>query len=236
MNRPQPHVLLVVCLAGCAGTTLTDATSTSSSLTTAQCTFQGFNSAVSTCFDQFKTCLANSEEATAADCRAALQQCLPPPPQGPQAGGPGAPRRGGCDGDGQGGPGAPPPGGPDGFGPPPPLADGGLPPPPPPGGPGPDGHRGPPPPPLLPDGGLPPPPPLPDPAALQACHDGLQACIAAGTAQETCFQQAHDCVRQAFQAAFQAACDGSADAPDQCQQGVDGMPPLPDGGSPCPAQ
>jgi hypothetical protein len=225
MIRPQPVVVLVVCLAGCNGTSLTDSTTTSSSLTAAQCSFQDFNSAVGACFDQFKTCLASNEE-TPANCRTALQLCLPPPPQQPQPG------EGVCGGDGQPGPGGPLP-----PLPPPPLADGGLPPPPPPGGPGGDGRGGPPPP--LPDGGLPPlpaPPPLPEPSAVQACHDALQACIAAGTAQDTCFQQAHDCLRQAFQTAFQNACDASSNAPEQCQQGIDGMPPLPDGGSPCAAQ
>ena len=89
------------------------------------------------------------------------------------------------------------------------------------------------PPPLLPDGGLPPPPPLPDPAAVQACHDAATACVAAGTDQTTCEQTEHDCVRAAFQAAFQAACDASGNTSEKCAEGVDGMPPAPDGGSQC---
>jgi hypothetical protein len=229
MTRPLPHLLLAACLTACAGPSLTDtATTSNSALTAAQCTFQGFSSAVSACFDTFKTCIANSEEATAADCRAALQSCLPTPPQQAHASGGGGMQGGGpgdCGGDGMGGP--------------PVLADGGVPPPPPGGGGrgGPDGHGGPggrggPPPPLE-DGGRPPPPPLPDPTALTACHDALTTCIAAGTAQDSCFQTEHDCVRAAFQAAFQAACDASSDTSGPCAQGVDGMPPAADGGSQC---
>src|SRR5581483_10641663 len=143
MKRTHPYLLLAACLAACNGSSLTDATptTTDSSLTSAQCTFQGFNSAVQACFDTFKTCLANSEEATAADCQAALKACLPAPPQRPQADGSGGPQggpRGDC-------------GGPGGMGP---MLDGGEAPRPPQGG---GGHGGPGmgPPPMLADGGLP---------------------------------------------------------------------------------
>jgi hypothetical protein len=98
---------------------------------------------------------------------------------------------------------------------------------------GPDGDR---------DGGQRPPrppPPLPDSAALAACHDALSSCLLTQTEdQASCFVTEHDCVRAAFRAAFEASCDSlPADAPAQiverCAQGVDGMPPLPDGGSQC---
>ena len=210
-RTPHPLLLLAICLNACNAGSLTDATTSTSDalLSQAQCTYQGFDAAAKACFDTFKQCLANAETNTPADCQAALKACLPAPP--PRPSGPDGGMAGGCDGDGRGGPGdRDGPGGPGGHrGPPPPLADGGLP--------------------------LPPPgvPPLPDPAALQACHDAANACIAAGTSQDSCEQTEHDCIRAAFQAAFQSACDASGTTSDKCQQGVDGMPPAPDGGSQC---
>ena len=139
----------------------------------------------------------------------------PPPPPLPDGGLPSPPP--GC-GDGT----QPPP-------PPPPLPDGGLPPPPPGGqcGPGGQGHRG-------------PPPPLPAPAVIQACRDALSACVQANPGGEaTCVQTERQCERDAFAAAFQAACADAAircaqpDAPadicaritDRCAQGIDALPP-----------
>jgi hypothetical protein len=208
--KRTPHPLVVaLCLSACNGGSLTDATTTTTDalLSQAQCTYQGFDAAAKACFDSFKTCLANAETNTPADCQAALKACLPAPPPRPTGGPDGGGMPGGCDGDGHGGPG------------------------------GPGGHGGPGgPPPLLPDGGLPPPPPgappLPDPAALQACHDAANACIAAGTSQDSCASTEHDCIRAAFQAAFAAACQSDSTS-EKCQQGVDGMPPDPDGGSQC---
>jgi hypothetical protein len=82
-----------------------------------------------------------------------------------------------------------------------------------------------------------------DSAALQACHEALTACVAAGGTD--CYQTEHDCAHAVFAAAFQAECAAAtaacakagADAAEcariteRCTQGVDGIPPDADGGS-----
>src|SRR5207248_2542595 len=61
------------------------------------------------------------------------------------------------------------------------------------------------------DGGFPsrpPPPPLPDSSAIAACHDALTACLVAQTEDPaSCFLTEHQCVGDAFRAAFQQRCD-----------------------------
>jgi hypothetical protein len=125
-------------------------------------------------------------------CRQGLHDCLPRPPE---RGGPG----GHCEGMGPGDGGLRPEGPPPGF----PGA-------PPPGGPGPGGHRGP------PRG------PHPDPAAIEACRTALSDCLAASPGDVTCLETEHTCVRDAFRAAFDAAC---ADAAAGCTNLPPGAPP-----------
>jgi hypothetical protein len=49
--------------------------------------------------------------------------------------------------------------------------------------------------------------PGPDRAALEACHDALRACLENGGDPAACFELGHSCIRDAFQAAFQARCN-----------------------------
>ena len=80
------------------------------------------------------------------------------------------------------------------------------------------------------------PPPIPS-AAASACHDALDACLAASPADpRTCFDTEHSCVGDALRAEFQARCDlataqcaGSTDAAcaeitQRCADGVTAMP------------
>jgi hypothetical protein len=111
-------------------------------------------------------------------------------------------------------------GGDGGVRPPPP--DGGLPPPGGPRGPGP-GPGGP--------GGF---SPRPELAAITACRDALAACLAASPGEVTCVETEHSCVRDAFRAAFDAACADASTAcqslpaeactrlTERCAQGIDG--------------
>ena len=224
-------------LAACAGSDTTTTTSeAAAALDTAQCTYQSDHAVADACFQAFQACIT----ATGADeaaCRATLNACLPPPPPGRGPHGPPPP-------DFDGGLRPPPP--------PPPDFDGGLPPPPPggphggggcdgmgppPGGEGPRGPGGP----GGPGGGG----PLvqPDPLAVQACHDALDACLAATPGDASCFQAEHDCMHAAFDAAFQAlcssiTCDPATDADcarlvQRCTEGVGGRPDAFDGGT-CP--
>ncbi len=62
-------------------------------------------------------------------------------------------------------------------------------------------------------GGRHPPIVQPDPAAVQACRAALAACQAADAADLTCRETERACVREAFRAAFEAAC---ADATQLC--------------------
>lgn len=145
-----------------------------------------------------------AESADVEACRTALHDCLPPPPPRPEREGGGR-----CDGMGDGGVRPPPP----------PRPDGGLPPPPHQGGRG--GHRGPP---LV----------QPDPAVVQACRDALTACLAATPGDATCQETERSCVRDAFRAAFEAACadttascaalpsDACTRLTQRCNEGVDG--------------
>lgn len=151
-----------------------------------------------------------------------------PPPFDPANPPPPPDADGGC---GCGGPGGMGP-----HGPPPGDLDGGRPMGPPPGG-GPGRPQG---------GGQGPAPIQPDPAAVQACHDTLDACVSAGTDLETCRQAEHRCMHDAFEAAFQAFCadavaqcaaSTSADCTAinaRCTEGVDGRQPGGDGGLVCP--
>lgn len=177
--------------AACSGSTISSTTEdVSSALSSAQCSNKDFEAAQEDCFDK-----AIADGSATAD---ELAACLPHPKGGKGGkGGPGG-EHGDCDG------GPPPP--PSGSAPPPPPSGSA----PPPGGHGPDGdgdhggrgggHHG----------------PHPDPVALQACHDTLASCVAAGTDAKTCFDAARTCMKDAFKAAFDAAC---ADAKTKCDAG-----------------
>jgi hypothetical protein len=193
--------------AACGSESLTTTAETTAALETAQCDLGAFEEAAAACRATYDACTA-ADGADLDACRSALHDCLPPPPDHRDHG-PGD-LDGGC---------RPPP---------PPGADGGLPPPPR------DGHDGPPP---GAEGGRPPrgaPIVQPDAAAIQACRDALDACLAADATDVTCRQTEHECVRAAFDAAFQAACDtAEADCAndtstectqllDVCAQGVAG--------------
>lgn len=222
-------------LAACAGSDTTTTTSeAAAALDTAQCSFQSDHAAADACFQAFQACVtaAGADEAA---CRATLAACLPPPPPGRGPHGPPPDFDGGLR------PPPPPP--------PPPGFDGGLPPPPPggphgggcdgmgppPGGEGPRGPGGP--------GGGGGPLVQPDPVAVQACHDALDACLAASPGDASCFQTEHDCMHAAFDAAFQAlcasiTCDPATDVDcarlvQRCTEGVGGRPGAFDGGT-CP--
>jgi hypothetical protein len=84
-----------------------------------------------------------------------------------------------------------------------------------------------------------PPPPLPDPAAIQACRDTLDACLTAAPEDPAgCREAERGCVGEAFRAAFEARCEEAAlkcaepNAPAdrcgeiavRCAEGVDGLP------------
>lgn len=189
--------LAVGAFAACSGTTSSSNTEdVSSALSSAQCSNKDFEAAQEDCFTK-----ATADGSATAD---ELAACLPPPKGGkggpggpPGQGGPGG--HGDCDG------GPPPP--PSGSAPPPPPSGSA----PPPGGHGPDGdgdHGG------GPGGGHH--GPHPDPAALEACHDALASCVGAGTDAKTCFDAARTCMKDAFKAAFDAAC---ADAKTKCDAG-----------------
>lgn len=216
---------------GACGTSTDTVASQASALAGAQCAFHEFNAQADACFVTFQAC----RDVAGADleaCRAALKACLPAPPQGK------GPGKGGCDADGGMGHGPLGEGGPHGpdgdhQGPPP---DGGFGP----GGPG--GHRphgggkgGP--------GGAP--RIQPDAAALTACHDALDACLAVtGADAKACFEAEHACNKAAFDAAFTAACasasagctgtqvpaDACAKIAERCAQGIKGPGDLADGG------
>lgn len=223
--------VVLVGLAGCAGSDTTTTSEAAAALDSAQCTYQSGRAAADACFQAFQACMA-VEGADEAACRDTLNACLPPPPPGR-------------------GPHGPPPGDLDGGRPPPPDFDGGEPPPPPDGMHGGGGCDG------LADGGMPPggghrggpggpgggPRVEPDAAAVQACHDALDACLAASPGDASCFQTEHDCMHAAFDAAFQALCDSITCDPatdtdcarlvQRCTEGVAGRPESFDGGT-CP--
>lgn len=188
----------------CNAGSTTSVAETAAALETAQADFCNFRAQADACRATFETCLA-AAGADEAACRTTLHDCLPPPPPRPEGRGGG--RGGGhCEG----------------------MDDGGLPPP---GGPHPDGRGG--------RGGPHPggpggPPPQPEPAAVQACRDALTACLAASPGDVTCLETERSCGRDAFRAAFQAACADAtaicATLPAQacprltqrCAEGVDG--------------
>ncbi len=215
---------LMIFAAGCTASTDQTVTSTADALTTAQCTFEGFDDAAKACFDTFATCRA-AAGAVEADCKTALDACLPPPPAGSHAGH-GGPGEGHCGG-GHGGP------------------DGGVRPPRGPGGPGgPGGHGGP------HGGGGRPPPIAIDSAELTACRDAYAACVAAdASAEASCRGTERDCSRAVFRAAFEATCAEAAAAcglagadaeacariTARCAEGVDGRPKGADAGTCDPA-
>ena len=204
--------------AACNASTTTSVAETAAALETVQSNFCEFRAQAEACRAAFDACLAVAGADEAA-CRTTLHDCLPPPPPRPEGMGGGR-----CEGMGPGGGGVRPP--------PPLLPDGGLPPPPP-GGPhqggrGPGGPGGPHP------GGAGGPPPQPEPAAVQACRDALTACLAATPGDATCLETERTCVRDAFRAAFEAACADATTAcaslpaeactrlTQRCAEGVDG--------------
>lgn len=206
---------VVIVFAACTAGTSALSTTTSS-LTTAQCAFQASAAAADVCFATYQSCIAG-EGADLAACKTALQACLPPPPSGPfghQGGG-------GCQNMDGGGPDH------DGF-----AGDGGEP-----GHGGPGGHHGGPGGP----GGLGTLVQV-DATAVKACQDTATACVAANPADTTCFSTERDCVHALFEAAFQAACSTTATTCDttdpacaelkeRCTQGVGGNPSAWDGGT-----
>jgi hypothetical protein len=213
--------LLGLAIAACSGGTATS--QTSEALSAAQCTFLANREAADACRDAFTTCVAQPSADVAA-CLATLELCLPPPPDA------GVGHHGGHHGP-------PPLDG--GFGPPPVGEGPGM---------GPDCQH---------DGGQPPPPhgrgghpgegpgPMhPDAAAITACRDALQACLAATPTSVSCLETQRTCERAAFVAPFAAACAGApsctvtsdpacAELQERCSEGVDGRPGAFDGGT-CP--
>lgn len=206
----QPRHLWVMAgalpfLACGTGTTTVDVASETSALVTAQCDAQASGSAVDACFETFRTCKA-AEGAVEADCKTALDACLPAGvPQrarhgdGRGHGDGGCPGMGGGAGEGGGGRGGRPEGLGGLFGPPPGgrgEADGGM-------GHGGRGDRG---------GGRPHGPIAIDDAAVQACKDAAQTCIDAGTDEQTCRDTARACIHDAFAASLAARCQELTDA------------------------
>ena len=185
MHRiPLIGVLAALPLFAACGTEAgVDVASETAALATAECDAQAAGVAVGACFATFKSCKA-AAGAVEADCRAALDACLPE----------GLPQRarhgGGCHADG-----GRPEGGPRGlFGPPRPSADGGVR-----GHGGRGGHRG------HGEGprgsiGL-------DDAAVQACRATSEACVAGGGDEQACRDTARACIHEAFATAFAARCD-----------------------------
>jgi hypothetical protein len=152
---------------------------TADSLEAAQCDLGALEAAADACRTTYDTCRA-VEGADVTACRQALHDCLPPPPERRQRGEHGD--GGECLRDGDEGHRPPPPhdadgGRPEGGGRPGPRGEG--------------GGRG----------------PHPDPAAVQACRDALDACLTANSEDTTCRETERACVRAAFDAAFQAACE-----------------------------
>jgi hypothetical protein len=210
LNRLAVVAVSLGALAACDADTLVSVAETADSLESAQTDFCTFRAEADACRQAFDACVA-VEGADLEACRTALHDCLPPPPERPE---------GMCRGGGDGGVRPPPP-------------DGGVPPPgglPPPGGrpgPGGGGHHRPGPIPVH-----------PEPAAIQACRDALEACLAATPGDVTCQETERQCVRDAFRAAFDAACadvdalcaslpaDAPADAcarvTARCTEGIDG--------------
>lgn len=214
----KPVMLLMTCtgfVAACGTESLVDVANTTEALEAAQSDFCAFRAQADACRADFDACVLAAGADTEA-CRAGLHACLPPPPRPPREGGH-------CEG-GDGGPRPPRP----------PPPDGGVLPPPPPhhGGPGRPGRPG-------PRG------PRPEPAAIEACRTALAACLAATPGDVTCLETERTCIRDAFRAAFDAACADAAngcvnlpaDAPadactrlqQRCAEGVDGRRDL-DGG------
>lgn len=218
LNRLVMALSVSGLFAACNASSTTSVAETAAALETVQSDFCSFRAQADACRATFDACIAVAGADQAA-CETALHDCLPPPPPRPAGGGHG----GGCEGM-----------GPDdgGVRPPPPLRpDGGQPPP---GGPrGPGGHegRGGP---GGPGGAGGPPPPQPEPAAVQACRDALTACLAATPGDAACLETERTCVRDAFRAAFEAACadataicttlpaDACARLTARCAEGVDG--------------
>lgn len=205
-------VMALTCtgFAACGVDTAVSVEETAAALETVQADFCAFRAQADACRATFDACVAGAGADVEA-CRTALHDCLPPPPARP-------PREGGgrCEGMGDGG-----------VRPPPPLLpDGGVGHPEGPGGPG--GHRGP-----GGHGGRGP-GPQPEPAAVQACRDALTACLAATPGDATCIETERSCVRDAFRAAFEAACadataicatisdEACTRLTQRCAEGVDG--------------
>ncbi len=195
---------IVGCNAAASDTTSTQA----AALQAAQCSVQSFGGVMDQCLSTYDSCAA-VQGSDIQLCRQAIAQCAPADPDAIdarmaslEARRPDA--RGGPRGDED----------PHMHGPGP-MCDGGPPPPPPP----PMGDR---------DGGPPPPPPPmgdgghhrgrhegargdcavphPDREAMQQCRQTLVACLAGDTAVRGCLTAGHECVRTAFQQAFQDAC------------------------------
>jgi hypothetical protein len=185
LNRLVMALTCTGFFAACGTDSLTSVDETADALESVQTDFCGFRAQADACRQTFEACGA-VEGADLEACRTALHDCLPPPPPRPEGAGGG----GRCEGMGDGGLRGPPP-----FGAPPPPRDG--------GGRGPGHHGGHGHGPLV----------QPDPAAVQACRDALTACQAADPADTTCVETERACVREAFRAAFEAAC---ADATSLC--------------------
>ena len=196
--------------AACGTDSLTTVEETAAALESVQSDFCAFRAQADACRSTYDACIA-VEGADLEACRTALHDCLPPPP--PRTEGAGGGRCEGMGGEGDGGMRPPPP-----FGPPPPPRDGGE-------GPRGPGHHG---------GGHGAPFVQPDPAAVQACRDALTACQAADATDVTCRDTERACVRDAFRAAFEAACadttqlcttlpaDACTRLTQRCAEGVDG--------------
>lgn len=187
-------------LGACGVESLVDVATETAALTSAECDAQTAGAAVTTCFDTFRTC-RSAAGAVEADCKAALDACLPEgvPARARHGGGGPGHGDGGCHGGGGEGHRGPPPGG--AFGHPPGARDGGP-------GSGPGGRHG-------RGGGAGRPGRGPigvDDAAVEACRTTVQSCIATGTDEQTCRDAARTCIHDAFAAALAARCQELTDA------------------------
>ncbi len=177
LNRLVMTLTCTGLFAACGTDSATTVAETAAALESVQSDFCAFRAQADACRVTYDACIA-PEAADLAACRTALHACLPPPPARPEGGGR-------CEGmgEGDGGVRPPPP-----FGEPPHDRDGGE---------GPRGHH---------RGGHGAPLVQPDPAAVHACRDALTACQAADATDTTCKDTERSCVRDAFRAAFDAAC------------------------------
>lgn len=187
LNRLVMALTCTGFFAACGTDSATTVAETAAALESVQSDFCAFRAQADACRSTYDACIA-VQGADPEACRTALHDCLPPPPPRPEGAG-GGRCEGMGGGEGDGGVRPPPP-----FGAPPPPRDGGE-------GPRGGGHHG---------SGPGAPIVQPLPAAVQACRDALTACQAAAATDVTCKDTERACVRDAFRAAFEAAC---ADAP-----------------------